>query len=108
MANFRLASDQLKLTMMEVRRAPWRLLYRPDTKELQYELLYDSARAYATAVSDLRAATESLEAAQAAGGARPATEGATIDELIDQVRRALDAYRLTEEKFVNLLLEKAR
>ncbi len=108
MANFRLASDQLKLTMMEVRRAPWRLLYRPDAKELQYELLYDSARAYATAVSDLRAATEALEAARASDGSRAATDGATIDELIDQVRRSLDAYRLTEERFLNLLLEQAR
>lgn len=59
-ANFRLTSDQLKLTAIEVRRNPWRLFYQPKKKELEAELFYDAARTYAAAVSDLRAASESL------------------------------------------------
>ncbi len=63
MGNLRLTADELKLMSIELRRNPWRLLYSPKTKELEAELFYDAARTYAEAVSDLRAAGESLEAA---------------------------------------------
>lgn len=87
LADARLATDQLKLTMGEVRRSPWRLLYRPDTKELEFELLYDAARQYAEAVSDLRAAGEALESAgrgprcRGEGGGADAAGGADEGEL---------------------------
>lgn len=102
LANVRLASDQLKLTLTEVRRNPWRLLYQPGKKELERELLYDSARAYAQAVSDLRAATASLEQVSAAGGARlPADQ---LDALKKQVDEALRNYREAEQAFMQRLL----
>ncbi|MEO1513192.1 MAG: hypothetical protein AAFU70_14060, partial [Planctomycetota bacterium] len=55
LANVRLVSDQAVLFFDEVRAAPWRLLQRPGNKELGEEILYNAARAYARAVSDLRA-----------------------------------------------------
>ncbi|MDX2018377.1 MAG: hypothetical protein SFY95_12165 [Planctomycetota bacterium] len=60
LANFRLTSDQLKLTMMEVRAQPWRLLYQPTRKEEQTQLLYDATRQFAQSMSDLRAASDAL------------------------------------------------
>lgn len=110
LANFRLGSDQLKLTLAEVRRSPWRLLYRPDTQELEFELLYDSARAYADSVADLRAASESLDAASAraaapgvgAGGGASAEE---IEALTQRLRETMEGYAAAEESFLRLLVD---
>jgi len=107
MANLRLTADQFKLASMEIRRAPWRLLHRPDTKELEYELLYDAARSYADAVSNLRSVSVSLEAAAATDGSRAALDGQTIGDLSERVGAAFREYQFAEEKFLALLLEKA-
>lgn len=60
-ANLRLASDQAVLIVDEVKAAPWRLLLKPGDKRLGEELVYNAARTYARAVSDLRAASETLD-----------------------------------------------
>lgn len=103
LANARLASDQLRLTLAEVRRSPWRLLYRPDAKEMEFELLYDSARTYADAVSDLRAASDSLRAAQAAPNA---PDAAQIRLLLENVEKSFDTYRKAESRFLDLVIER--
>lgn len=103
LANARLASDQLRLTMGEVRRTPWRLLYRPSERELEFELLYDAMRTYATAVSDLRAAGESLGAV-AESDAPDAEEAARQAEAITD---AFSRYREAEERFLELLTSRA-
>ncbi len=101
LANFRLASDQLRDTLVEVRRSPWRLLYRPDTRELEYELLYDAARSYAGAVTNLRGAAESLEAVSAIDS--PDRE--EVAALMGEVERAFERYRQAEEFFLEQLIE---
>jgi hypothetical protein len=102
LANMRLSTDQLRNTMVEVRRAPWRLLYRPGDRELNFELLYDSARSYAEAVSDLRAASESLRVV--AGDATPGTADARrVETLTDDVGRAYERYQEAEARFFELL-----
>ena len=103
-ANVRLASDQLRDTLIEVRRSPWRLLYRPDTRELNFELLYDSARSYAGAVSDLRAASESLESLVDSGNNAQLLRDGSIDELLAEVQRAMTGYQAAEERFMSYLL----
>lgn len=107
MANFRLASDQLRDSMAEIRRSPWRLLYRPDTREIEYELLYDSARIYASAVSDLRAATESLQVIIETGG-RAATRGETLEPMLDDLYRAFEKYGSAEQLFLDEIIRKAK
>lgn len=106
MANFRLASDQLRATLLEVRRSPWRLLYRPDMRELEFELLYDSARSYADAVSNLRGATEALEATVASGGDRINPDRQTIAELVQQLDRARQRYTEAEQGFFELIVRR--
>jgi ABC-type transporter Mla subunit MlaD len=103
MANARLASDQLKLTMTEIRRNPWRVLYQPGKKELEQELLYDAARTYADAVSDLRAASASIEAAATSNN--PALDTSRIK---DELQSALDRYRQAESQFLSKLLDDAQ
>ncbi|MGP1309061.1 MAG: MlaD family protein [Phycisphaerales bacterium] len=106
-ANARLASDQLKFTLEEVRRAPWRLLYRPDTRELEFELLYDAARIYAQSVSDLRDASASLEAASAgATGSASTLSARRAEELNEELNRAFSAYKEAERAFLDLIIER--
>ena len=62
LGNASLASQQLKLAMIEVRRSPWRLLYQPEPEELQHELLYEATRSFAMATADLKAAARSMQA----------------------------------------------
>jgi len=106
MANFRLASDQLKSTLLEVRRSPWRLLYRPDTRELEFELLYDSARAYADTVTNLRTASEALESLANAGGITSDTDRQTIDELVKNLDASRARYQEAEKAFLELIKKK--
>lgn len=56
LANLRQASAQLKLTTLEVRRSPWKLLYTPSSSELAHENLYSSAQSYVLATSELESA----------------------------------------------------
>ncbi|MCK4872869.1 MAG: hypothetical protein KAS72_09105 [Phycisphaerales bacterium] len=105
LANSRLASEQLKLTMNEVRRAPWRLLYRPNERELESELLYDAARSYAAAVSDLRATTESLRATMLRENVQLPEDRELYDRLITQMEEAFVTYQDAEQSFLTLLAE---
>lgn len=108
-ANARLASDQLKLTAAEVRAAPWKLLSRPTgRRELENEALYDAARQYAQAVSDLRAASASLESvaaeASAAGPAGPTPmQQQQINRLLAEVQAAFARYQEAERAFLRRL-----
>lgn len=61
LASGRLAAQQIKLAMIEVRRSPWKLLYKPENAELQHELLYEAARTFAMAISDLRATSQTAQ-----------------------------------------------
>lgn len=104
LANFRLASDQAKLTLIEVRRSPWRLLYQPGTKELESEVFYGAATAYAEAVSDLRATAEALESASA--GATDSTtpilaaERQSIQDLAGRLKEAFSRYDEAERNLL--------
>ncbi|MFM9996142.1 MAG: MlaD family protein [Phycisphaerales bacterium] len=106
LANFRLASDQIKLATVEIRTKPWLLLYSPKTKELESELLQSTARTYAEAVSDLRAASEALESAAGSDGSPLALERESIVAMTDRLARAFKSYEEAERKLLDLLIEK--
>lgn len=108
LANFRLGSDQLRDTLVEVRRAPWRLIYRPDLRELNYELLYDAARSYAGAVSDLRSTTESLQALVDANATQPLVRQESLEELLSNMQSAYTNYQSAEAAFMEQLLKGAQ
>ncbi len=57
LSNLRQASAQLKLTALEVRRSPWKLLYTPSTTEVAHENLYESARSFVMATNELESAS---------------------------------------------------
>ncbi len=107
MANFRLASDELAAMMNEVRRSPWRLLYRPDRREMDFELLYDSARAYAAAVSDLRAAGEAARALIDAGAAAQGGP-AGLQSLVTDLDDSFNKYKAVEQEFLRRIMLESR
>ncbi|MDP1661328.1 MAG: MlaD family protein [Phycisphaerales bacterium] len=110
MANARLASDQLKLMMTEVRRNPWRLLYQPGAKELERELVYDAARNYAQAVSDLRGVSASLESLAAAMSGPNSTtlsdaDRAKLAEVQSGLLDSFARYKTAEQKFLDMIVK---
>jgi len=107
LANARLASDQLKLTTTEVRAAPWKLLNVPTgRKDLENEVLFDAARLYAQAASDLKATAASLEALSDPKGAGPgAVDRASAAELAKQLDAAFSKYQEAEQRFLGRLME---
>ncbi|MFI4871167.1 MAG: hypothetical protein ACIARQ_05090, partial [Phycisphaerales bacterium JB061] len=102
LANARLASDQLRLATIEIRRNPWKLLARPDTKELREELFYDAARVYATAASDLQDAGASLEAILARPGGADEDE---IRALTEELKSAMARYKQAEAGLLEAMFE---
>ena len=81
----RQAGQQLKLTSIEVRRSPWKFLYRPSTTELEHELLYEAARSFAFAATDLTASSDAV--ARMLKNNREAFE--KDPELLDQIVKNL-------------------
>jgi ABC-type transporter Mla subunit MlaD len=107
LANFRLASDQIKLASVEIRRSPWRLLYAPKTKELESELFYNAARAYAEAVSDLRAASESLESStKGAPGDTTPLDGKDVQAIQKRLDEAFKRYDEAEKVLLQKMTDK--
>lgn len=107
LGNLRLAADQIKLTGIEVRRNPWRLLYQPKTKELESELFYDAARSYATAVSDLRAASEALESVRkSAAGEMTTADRETIQHITTRLDEAFKRYEIAEQNLLKEMTQK--
>lgn len=104
MANVRLASDQLKLAITEIRAQPWRLLIRPSRRELEQELLYDSARQYAAAVSDLRATSESLQTLLASDAARLDRE--ELSGIQNHLLRAFERYDQAERDLLERMIQR--
>lgn len=83
--NVRVASAELKLATIEVRRNPWRLLLRPTSELVAHENLLDAARAFSIAAGDLKSAGQSFEEILAADPSAFAGD----PELAESIRRTL-------------------
>lgn len=102
-ANARLASDQLRQLSFEIRRNPWRILQRPNTKELEGELIYNAAQSHAEAASDLEDAAASLEAVLAStDNALVPLDSEAAGELQAELRDAMDRYTEAQRRLMEL------
>jgi len=106
MANFRLTAEQLKLTAVEVRSQPWRLLHQPTNKELSSQVIYDATRNYAQAASNIRAAAEALSELslrqQALGDAELAKRLTAAGE---ELANSMKDFREAEDGLLDKLIE---
>jgi hypothetical protein len=59
-ASLKATADNLKFASAEIRRSPWRLLYKPAAGEVANLNLYDSARQFAEGANDLNDAASAL------------------------------------------------
>jgi len=102
------ASDigvQGKLFVEELRAQPWRLLKKPSEEDLLREPIYEAARSYARAVSDLRVASEALDAAVLNAATNP--DPSAVEEIREIAGVVDEAYRRYSEA-EKALLERLR
>lgn len=96
-SDIREASAELKLSMIEIRRNPWRLLFQPSSELVGNENLFAAARNFAIAAGDLRMAGEAFEEVIAvdpqALAEDPDLAASLRDALRDQFRRYERAQR---------------
>jgi len=98
-ANARLVSDQLKLAAIEVRRAPWRLLHKPDQQELETDNLYDAARSFALAASALDSTTSSLEALMEQHAQKLDENDPNLKAMLDNLHQTFEQLSEAERTF---------
>jgi ABC-type transporter Mla subunit MlaD len=98
LAATRLTGQQLKLGATELRRSPWKLLYRPQRQEFEHELLYEATRSFAVAASDLKAAAESAQRIS-----QSELDEQTQQMLAELVNDALVRYQKAQERLATIL-----
>lgn len=80
-ASIKTTTDNLRLASIEVRRSPWRLLYKPSSSEAANLNLYDSAREFAEGAGSLSDAAGALRDALHDPHADPAQIQKDIEDL---------------------------
>jgi hypothetical protein len=95
--NFAATSEHLKALAQEVRRAPWRLFATPDKKEVESLNLYDAARAFATAATDLEGISDTLRVMMEAKEKGIAVDAAVIQGMTDRLQDTFNHYQEAEE-----------
>ena len=103
MADLREGAVQAKLLTMEARRSPWKIFYRPSGDELARENLYEAARAFAIASSDMRVAGETLEGTLRQMPERFSSDPKFREELKDQVVRSMQRYEAAQKQLFDVL-----
>ena len=78
----------------ELRRAPWRLLYKPSRDEINNLVLFDATRQFAEGANDLSDASGALRDAMQ----NPNLDPATAQKLVDELQRSFDKFKDVESK----------
>ncbi len=99
----RLASTAttLELASQEIRRSPWRLLFRPDGRQRDSMNLYDAARRFAEGANALQDAAVALEGVAMDETATPDE----VEALLERVRTRFDEYRAAEQALYERIRE---
>ena len=89
-------SSNLKLVSQEVRRAPWRLLYKPNQKEMEIQSTVDTAAAFASGAERLDSAAIALKKAVSEMGDGLAPE--KINKVLSELEMSFNQFHKAEEK----------
>ena len=104
MADVRLTAQQLKLTANDLRRGPWKLLYRPSQDELEHELLYDTVRTFAFAAADLKASAASVERVLARHGDRLGdVDARRFDRMTRNLMESIQGFQGAQQDLLDVL-----
>ena len=87
------ASDNLKFATEEIRRSPWRLLYKPRPNEMANLNLFDATRAFASGAGDMSDAASALRDALKDPNADPQR----IQQLVNQLDESFGKFQQVEK-----------
>jgi ABC-type transporter Mla subunit MlaD len=104
LARANIAAQQLKLATIEVRRSPWKLLYRPSSEELEHELLYESTRSFAVAAADLKSCADSVERVLTNYGGQLGGNEESYRRLEKLLLNSLDNYEKAQQQMLDVII----
>lgn len=93
-ASLKTTGDNLKAASSEIRRSPWRLLYKPGKGELANLNLYDSARQFAEGAGSLQDSAAALRDALKSGKADPQQ----VERLLRKLENSFTHFQDVEDK----------
>ena len=91
------AGDNLKYATSEIRRSPWRLLYKPRPGEVANLNLFDAARDFAEGANDMSDAATALRDALKDPKANPEQ----IQKLVDELDQSFGKFHTVEDALWN-------
>jgi len=94
--NLKETSTHLRALSKEVRRAPWRLFAKPDKEEVESINLYDTARAFAMAATDLESASDTLQVMLEAREKGIAVDEAMLKAMAESLQKTYEKYQKAE------------
>ena len=92
-------SVNMKLTSQEVRRAPWRLLYKPNKKEFKIQALVDSAGAFVAGAERLDSAALCLQKMIATADNKVLIDEDQIKSMVSELEASFEQFQKAEQKF---------
>ena len=92
-------SVNMKLTSQEVRRAPWKLLYKPNKKEFKIQALIDSAGAFAAGAERLDSAALCLQKMIATADNKVLIDEDRIKSMVSELEASFEQFQKAEQKF---------
>lgn len=96
-SNLTQVSADLKATAQEVRRNPWRLLYKPTEKETQSANIQEAARAFAVGAEQLDAAVARLESLAKANPQGVAAGDPQVQALRKDLQQTFEKFSVAEK-----------
>ena len=97
LANIASMSANLDAAAKEIRRNPWRLLHRPDEKELQRNNVYDTARAFVEGARELNDAAARLRALRDDRPEGVRTDDPELAKIRDHLKASFEKFRSVED-----------
>jgi ABC-type transporter Mla subunit MlaD len=91
-ASVKATGDNLKAASSEIRRSPWRLLYKPGKGEMANLNLYDAARQFAEGANDMNDAATALRDALATKD----VDEQQLQGLVDRLEKSFTSFRKVE------------
>ena len=92
-------SINLKLTTREVRRAPWKLLYKPGPREFKIQSLVDSAGAFAAGAENLDSTALRLQKLAEKADSEVQSDRDRIEAMIQELQTSFDRFQEAEKEF---------
>ncbi len=94
-------SVNLKMASRDIRRSPWRLVYKPKKDELELAGLIESASDFATGAEKLDETALRLQSLIEAAQTSDKLDEKQLQKLMEELQVTFDQFRQAEEKFWN-------